>query len=740
MKIKLVKDWDTGIQPPIGKSKVKGHFAGRKDEVSKLTNDLLNREEGAILISGYRGVGKTSFVYKCLSNALVNEKGALVVLLNAPQLQDDDGKVVKNLIRRLYSAIKNEDTVKRNLKEDLETLYRKAVSKEFSLQQVFQKQAEMSVSSNKEQGIDISISERDWRTIVLITSWSLAMILQLFPATDWSWFNKIVPLLLALPVPFGFSLWYKKKKVKEEKKSLFGSAKELYEFDNSAGNLESDLRDLHEQLYNGGHKVVYVIDELDKLANAQAALDIFSKLKNLFTLSKALFIIIGDEELYSKASVKTSSQNGFRAKEYTYFTHKYFIARPSWTDLSDYIDEIVDKKEIDEPSYSNLKHALLFESQNDFFDLLERIRDRITSYDGRQPVIEFEALSDEDVKKAKLHKAVVLVFEEKYKSEMISKWQENELIIRHLLAHAKGIAEDYVGFEIQDGQSIDMLDSAKRNFNGLLSRIGALTVIQEDTCNVSGSSVRVNKYRYEGLVPRDPPKHLTEPSELELKFLDAFGRYCDYIVSIINSFHIPTGKPTLSRHELLEHPTEYLEELRSPQTDVSNPFSSGQEIYLNLTTKLPPTVYKRDQIEQATSNVLNQTKNLLANIRLIFMHMIKRFNSNELQDQLLSSNNNLFVGSAQEIRNFLGAFQHIVVFKRDLSKQLLILEKTDASGEKIRQVQGIILTLTDKFMILVIGAGAKPIDDVLNVTTDSPDELRKTGMDAVGQIRDFFGL
>ncbi|MCL4517760.1 MAG: ATP-binding protein [Thaumarchaeota archaeon] len=741
LKITLVKDWDTGIQPPIGKPKMKGHFAGRKDEVAKLTNDLLNREEGAILVSGYRGVGKTSFVYKCLSSSLANEKGILIVLLNAAQLQDDGGNVVKNLIRRLYSSIKSVDTIKKQTKEDLETLYRKGVSREFSLQEVFQKQAEMSVSSNTERGIDINVSERDWRTIVLITSWSLAMILQLFPATDWSWFNKIVPLLLALPIPFGFSLWYKKKKVEEEKKSLVGSAKELYQFDNSAGNLESDLRDLHEQLYSGGHKIIYVIDELDKLANAQAALDIFTKLKNLFTLSKALFIFVGDEELYNKASVKTSSQTSFRPKEYTYFTHKYFIGRPSWGDLSDYIDEVVQEKNMDESRYNDLKHALLLDSQNDFFDLIERIRDRITSYESGHPLIELDVLSDQDVKKARLHKAVVSVFEEKYKTEMISKWQENELIIRGLLAHANEVLSKQVGSEIQDSQSDALPDAAKRDLNGLLLRMGTFTAVQENHANVSGKSIQVNKYKYEGVVPRDPPEHLPDPSELERKFLRSFETYSDFIVSVINSFHIPMGKPTLSRHELLTNPASYIEELKSPQTDVSNPFNTGREIYLNLTTNVPPIVYKRDQIEQATANLNAQTKNLTSNMRITFLHMIKEMNLRaDLQEQVLASNNNLFTGQAQEIRTTLGNVPHVAFFKRDYSKQLLLVDKTQDTNSRIQQIQSIIANNVDQFVILGIGPGPGPIDDMLNVSTDSPDELQKTAVNAVGQLKEFFEL
>lgn len=741
MKLKLVKDWDTGIQPPRVRSQAHGHFVGRTREVTMLTNDLLNRDEGAVLVSGYRGVGKTSFVYKCIREVLKSEKNLLVVLLNAVQLQDDGNGVVKNLIRRLYASSSDGDAVGKDLKQPLQALYRKAVSKEFSLQESIQQRSETSTASTKEKGIDFIVSERDWRTIVLLTSWSFAVVLQLFPATGWKWFNEIVPLLFALPVPFGFSLWYKRKRTEEEKYSSLGTASELYEFDNGVGNLESDLRDLHEQLHESGHKLIYVIDELDKLATTQAALDIFSKLKTLFTLSKAIFVFIGDEELYVRANEKNSSQNSLRPKEYTYFTHKYYIARPSWSDLSGYIDEIVEDKDVNEATYNEFKHGLLLDSKDDFFDLLERIRDRITSYDGRQPLIEFQFLSEDDLKRARLHKAAVSVFEEKYKSEMISKWQENELIIRGLLAHANDIFSKQVGSEIQDAQSDALPDAAKRDFNGLLLRMGAFTVVQENRANVGGKSIRVNKYKYEAVVPHDPPDHLPDPSELERTFLKAFETYSDFIVSVINSFHIPMGRSTLSRHELLANPASYLEELKSPQTDVSNPFNTGREIYLNLTTSVPPVVYKRDQVEQATANINAQTKNIISNMRIQFIQMIKKLNPGaQLQEQVLASNNNLFMGRAQEIRKLLGNVPHTVFFKLDYSKQLIVVDKTKDINSRIQQLQNIIVDNVEQFIVLGIGLGPAPVDDMLSVSTDSPDELQKTGVNAIGQLKEFFEL
>jgi serine/threonine-protein kinase len=42
-------------------------FIGRKDEVDELVRRLQHSDGGSFLITGYRGVGKTSFVNKVLN-------------------------------------------------------------------------------------------------------------------------------------------------------------------------------------------------------------------------------------------------------------------------------------------------------------------------------------------------------------------------------------------------------------------------------------------------------------------------------------------------------------------------------------------------------------------------------------------------------------------------------------------------------------------------------------------------
>lgn len=153
MKIILKPDWDIPVQIPRKKQFEQiGHFVGRKAELAVFVNELLRRKQGAILVTGYRGVGKTSFVYQALHKLLRqhdNEK-RLFVLVNGNHLDSDiysrspDPKsILVNLIRRLYASTQ-EEKLKPELKQDIESLYKKAVSSEFKLSEAIENNKKIS--------------------------------------------------------------------------------------------------------------------------------------------------------------------------------------------------------------------------------------------------------------------------------------------------------------------------------------------------------------------------------------------------------------------------------------------------------------------------------------------------------------------------------------------------------------------------------------------------------------------
>jgi Cdc6-like AAA superfamily ATPase len=473
MKILLKRDWDLSMGAPVGEEIVEGHFVRRETELNLLINEILRKNRGAILVSGYPGVGKTSLVYKALSEAKKKDEkkgeNTIIVLFNAPQLEFESENanidpltVIKNLIRRLYSATQDMKNLNSELKKQIETLYRKAVATEFNLVTAYHISKEESKEIIKERTTLLSVNN-----LIYLSFWIIAAIFQFVDITRWKTFNKIIPLLFAIPIPIIINIIRKKYFKQREFEATKEEAKELYKLDNSVGNLEFDLDKIHTKMSKNGIKFIYVIDELDKINNDQAT-KILKFFKNLFTLSDALFIILAGEKMYNIG--EGTEEHSYRKKEYTYFTSKYYLSRPMWRDMSSYFDAIIHDKQIEKDELEILKRALWYEAENDFFNLKNVVKDRITNFaENNLPVIEMENLNDDDLQRARLQKAITVLFEEKYRSSRHSKWKENENLLRNIIEHAGRIYSYYPGMEFgdpEDAYSADFGHLIRRNLAG----------------------------------------------------------------------------------------------------------------------------------------------------------------------------------------------------------------------------------------------------------------------------------
>ncbi len=382
MKIVLKYDWDIPISPPLdiedsallhaAVEKEIGHYGGRWHESNKLVNELLRKPKGSILISGYRGVGKTSLVYKALLELKKKNNEIIIVMLNAAHLeaglrndpanakilsQTDPQKIIQNLIRRLYSTTKGSE-LPDNTKADIDKLYKMAVAAEFNVTERYQNQEKFQQIEVKERKLDYMLN-KNLLTLIFIGVLSTALQYSNFISADW--LAKLIPVLVAFFGPL--TLFYKTQKNKSEDKSLTKSADEVYRSDNCIGNLEFELEKIHKDLYyKCNKKIIYIIDELDKLNPQNQVDEILNYFKNFFTLSNAIFVFIGGQELYDRYL-----QNSDRSINYTYFTSKYFVSRPSWAELDSYLDNIIQFSDIEEERLNILKRALCFEARNDFF-------------------------------------------------------------------------------------------------------------------------------------------------------------------------------------------------------------------------------------------------------------------------------------------------------------------------------------------------------------------------------------
>jgi len=789
MKLILKYDWDIPLQSPLSEEETKGHFAGREKELQPLIHEILRKKNGSIFISGYRGVGKTTLVYKALSDAKKKNKNIIIVLINAAQLEAesenqniDARRIIENLIRRLYSITRNYDfenpgsqdlknineSWKRNinfgklvekikspsatqhsdlnyseeLKNDIEILYRKAIASEFKIIESTCNSQEFSKEILKEKKIGISLTQVNLKNPIFLLFLGVALAFQFVEITSSEELNKVIPLLLAFPIPFVLNMLYNYRDRSKISKEEERKTKKLYEIDNSIGNLEFDLENIHRKI-SKEHNLIYVIDELDKL-NTENVMEVLKFFKNLFTLSNALFIFIAGEEMYN---VEKNNKNSYRPKEYTYFTSKYFISRPLVEDLDNYFNNICENKNEDRKSdFDNLKRALFFEAENDFFDLKTCIKDRIISFDENdKPIIEIEKINDEDIQKARLHKAITILFEENYLSSNQSKWRDNEDLLRELFKYASKIHSSYSGDPFEDPPDESIKSEMKRDFNKLLLRLKAFDLQgtpKEEI--IRGLKVSIRKYQYTGNIPNDPSKSLDISMEYEVRFVKKFETIGNYILELnnarIKSRH--NNKTEVSKSIFWKHPITYLRNIDKWGFAVSDLFLKHFNIYNDIMDEKTDNLYTREDIEEMTVSLEKQTNTLLTNLPKIVGHMLMSLHINlDPEFQLLQEETSLFNILPDAIHNSLLTYNpSIITLKHKPSHQILLINDNigliQQIGNEMKKNHKThrIFCFTDSSIDTII----KDEESGLHfINVESPEKLRESIIVSFKDIRKF---
>lgn len=670
-----------------------GFYGGRQHELNKLVNELFRKPRGSILISGYRGVGKTSLVYKALSELRKIDKNIIIVMLNAAQLEDgsrndevntkkiDPKKIIENLIRRLYSTTK-ESELDSEIKEEIDSLYKRAVASEVNIIERYQDKEDFRQAKAREQKL-VFVAKKGYPILIITSILSMALQYSNFISLDW--LNKIIPILVALIGPL--AIFYKIQDNVYEDKLITKSADETYMSDNCIANLEFDLEKFHKDIYyKYKRKIIYIIDELDKLETYNKSKqkpnqidEILNYFKNFFTLSNAIFVFIGDEDLYDNymqsGEENIQKNKSYRSANYTYFTSKYFISRPLWSDLDSYLTDIIETRDGDYEWLNILKRALCFEARNDFFDLKKFLDNRITDFDEtNKPIIELNDLNQDDVLKSRFHKAITLLYDEKYMSRNPLMWRENEQLIRELYNHAHNLFRSGVGGEIEDPKE-DAVDSQMiRDFNGFLEYLGAFQIRQENRQNIKGVAVNIRKYIYSGNIPTEPPMHLSEATEFERRYISFFELFLEYAKAIVCAFKIAEGDEETHVRSLIKDPSYLIDELKKLGYNIQGIYEHGIEIYQKILEKEELYSIRREDVEKRTKDIENHLNNMFNQLPTIISSMIVLLNRDlDVQRTKIEKNNNVFDIIPKEYRDSFLGFP--VIATTDLSRQILLIDK-----------------------------------------------------------------
>jgi Cdc6-like AAA superfamily ATPase len=615
--LSLQQDWDEPLQAPHPSQEKRGRFVGRRRERDLLALELRASSQRSILLAGYRGVGKTSLVYQALhdvssTQARDSSQKYLLVVLNAAQLKETKDtiaprEVLRNLIRRLFTAINEHPDVDRDVRRSVSELYQKAAAANF------EEQAERIRE-------DITKLARSWLlrgsgrlSGVTVGLWaastSAAVAVGLIGSSA---ATTLTAVFLAGPVPVmsHFAVTYVRKK--ELSSSTTNQARLVYAFDNSVSNLEYDLERVHQLLHAENFTTIYVIDELDKLEVADV-IEVLQFFKHLFTLASAIFVFVAGDDLAQHFRQPSDvSSEAFRPKEYTYFKSRYVIARPSPEDLRLYLDEIIRDSESAEDTRAlrrDFEDLVVFESRGDYFDLLQVVRDRISGVDGSFPVVDLESVTEAERRRIVL-KRVVDVLDEKYRVSRPSRWVENEDVLRRLYDYAHVIADAYPGLEVHDDAGDVAASSAQRDLNTVLVRMGVLKVDSQTEEDVRGVTIARRTLSVSTRSMLRAPAALGFLAEWEQELASSIEGLFELVRAAANLDRYARGESLLSHEEVRSAPLPAMRELARTGPNIVTASAEMRQIYSRLKRTAPPAILDREEAEAR----LEETNALLAHV------------------------------------------------------------------------------------------------------------------------------
>jgi AAA ATPase domain len=413
VRVALTAGWDASLTYDLLDHEARNGeqvFVGRQEHLGPLVNAVGQPDRrGTYLVSGYRGVGKTSLIIQAirLANPQLKDKGwtLLPLVLNVSEvsasmepaseaearpLRIDARRLLTALLRALRNQVAPRDSPDK-LAKKIRWAYDKAEATSYL--QTQQQRGEAVRSATRETRAGIQVPD----VLKLVAAASLlaaATVEGVALLGSFVSYMHLAAAALAGVAVLSFSRSVTLTKSTTEAESV---SEELVR-DNSLHQLESELKDILQDLYEKKQRrTVIILEELDKIDDQQGQqLDsVIRYFKNLFTQAPALFFFVTDKEYYDVIAEKIQDARRRRsyAVEHTFFTHRLFVRRPAIEECLEYLKAIMaseaDRTKVDAIAQAQLSRVrpgesmspleqvlrvLLFRSQDHFFDLKNELR------------------------------------------------------------------------------------------------------------------------------------------------------------------------------------------------------------------------------------------------------------------------------------------------------------------------------------------------------------------------------
>lgn len=298
------------------------------DAVKQLVLELNNARPSSFLISGYRGVGKTSFVNR------VEEKLEKKKIFVSVSLAKYDGYKVllKKVIRQLYISYEELEIAELEESKELNAKFSLLYERTFNDVTVLKKQ--QALNENKRIN-DVKFDIKKILPILFVIIFGTNAVFDLFNSTAFNYFLFLLAILWTSLSTWNLNFTQSKSKVDLEEISR----KTLYDDEIAEHHLFEILKELKEHNFS----VVIAFDELDKIKAVSTVEEIINDLKSLLLCGLSNFFVIAGQGLYYQLEKSKYTDDPVLSSLFSKTIHIPFL---KYSSLKKFCLNLVDDEEI----------------------------------------------------------------------------------------------------------------------------------------------------------------------------------------------------------------------------------------------------------------------------------------------------------------------------------------------------------------------------------------------------------
>ena len=273
-------------------------FSFDEIQIEDFISDITLGPQSCYLISGYRGVGKTSLIKRAeeliSEKAISEDKSEVIFVYTSFAGFSNANHLVRKLIRELFLKIETSKKYQNDNDEEFKTKLKLLYQRTFS---EVSEISDKSTTSERLSSVNLSLSDlmkqvaKNAIPLIGLVIWHFFSVEQ----NTLAWIvNWLLPIgLVAWMIVNIVNLQFTISKKKQTYNSLY--SKTLYD-DEIAGTLFFDLmRKAKEKRF----KIVYILDELDKVPTEDLNL-LIDELKSYLVSGYASFVVVGGQDFYYK--------------------------------------------------------------------------------------------------------------------------------------------------------------------------------------------------------------------------------------------------------------------------------------------------------------------------------------------------------------------------------------------------------------------------------------------------------